>query len=99
MRVEAGSGGLVLGLAPVLVGRQRRVLLKDVVGYLVHEPVEAFAVELFLDGQLFRDVSVINVSGKRLTSVKVFLVLVVKPSFNHTPKTQKVVDSQSLALF
>ena len=69
-------------LSPVDVGRQFGVLVDDVVGDVLHEPVEALAVEPLLDGELLRDVAHVQVARRRLARVEVLLVLVVEPHFD-----------------
>ncbi len=50
--VEAVVVGLVSQLAPELVRRQLGVLVEDVVGDLVHEPVERLALQPLLHREL-----------------------------------------------
>ena len=50
--IEAVLVGLVPQLAPELVGRQLGVLLEDVVGDLLHEPVERLALQTLFHRKL-----------------------------------------------
>jgi hypothetical protein len=66
-------------LAEVDVGRQLGVLVEDVVGHVLHEPLETLAVESLLQGELFGDVAHVEEARHGLARVEVLLVLVVEP--------------------
>lgn len=78
-RVQASVGGHRAQLAPVQVGRQTRELVVHIVGDVVHEPLEALAVQSLLQRQLLANVAHVQVAGKRLARIEVLLVRVVEP--------------------
>lgn len=93
-RVQASVRGHRAQFAPVQVGRQTRKLVVHVVGDVIHEPLEALAVETLLEGQLLADVAHVQVPGQRLPRIEVLLVGVIEPGLDHS----LVVDGDQGAL-
>lgn len=95
-RVQALRSRRVFQFAPENVRRQLRVFVINIISDVVHEPLEAFAVQSLLHRQLFTDVAHVEISCHRLARVEIFFVLIVKPSLNDALVVYR--DQRSLLL-
>lgn len=83
-RVQTPIRGHGTQFTPMQVGRKTRELVIHIVGDVIHEPLEALAVETLLQGQLLTDVAHVQVAGQRLPRIEVLLVRVIEPGLDHS---------------
>lgn len=80
--VQAGGGGDVPELSPVNIRRKLREFIQNIVGNIVHEPLEALALLPLFKFKLLGDVSMVQESREGFASVEELLVLFIKPGLD-----------------
>lgn len=65
------------------IGWQSGELIDHIVGNVVHEPLEGFAIETLLQCQLLAYVAHVQVTCQWLTRIEELLVGIIEPSLNH----------------